>query len=202
MSDIVLKSSEGRTEIYTPYNPDFVSEIKRIGGARWNSTNKCWTVPEAMTDAVREIIKSVYGYTDQENAAEMVSVIVRFKSDVYKTHESYKMFDKVLSRAWSRDSGAIAGDDVIYLEGKPKSGGSKKNWGSIVPEGSVVKITNIPKSVYESKIQDLEKAGKYYYTIELEGTKIDREALLEEKEKLLARLKEIEKILSESEENS
>lgn len=202
MSDIVLKSSEGRTEIYTPYNPDFVSEIKRIGGARWNSSSKCWSVPEEMTDAAREIIKSVYGYTDQEKATEMVSVIVKFSRDVYKTRGLYEMFGKVLSRAWGRDSGAKAGDDVIYLQGKPKSGGSRNNWDSIVPEGSVVKITNIPKSVYESKIQELEKAGKYYYTIELEGTKINRQALLDEKEKLLARLKEIEKILSESEENS
>ena len=201
MSDIVLKSNEGRTEIYTPYNPDFVSEIKRIGGARWNSSSKCWSVPEEMADAVREIIKSVYGYTDQEDATEMVSVIVKFKRDVYRTRGSYEMFGKTLSRAWSRDSGARAGDDVIYLQGKPKSGGSRNNWDSIVPEGSIIKIINIPKGVYESKIEDMKK-HENYYTIEIEGTKIDREALLEEKEKLLARLKEIEKILSESEKNS
>lgn len=193
MNDIVLKSNKGRTKIYTPYNPDFVREIKKIGGARWNSSSRCWSVPEGMTDAVREIIKSVYGYTDQDPATEMVNVIVRFKSDVYKTQDSYDMFGKVLSRAWSRDSGAITGDDVIYLEGNPESGGSKKHWDSIVPEGSVVKIINIPKGVYESKIEDLKK-HEDYYTIEIEGTKIDREALLVEKEKLLARLEEIEKI--------
>ena len=201
MNDIVLKSNKGRTKIYTPYYPDFVREIKKIGGARWNSSSRCWSVPEEMTDAVREIIKSVYGYTDQDPATEMVNVIVRFKSDVYKTQDSYDMFGKVLSRAWSRDSGAIAGDDVIYLEGNPESGGSKKHWDSIVPEGSVVKIINIPKGVYESKIEDLKK-HEDYYTIEIEGTKIDREALLVEKEKLLARLEEIEKILSDSEKNS
>ena len=62
-----------------------------------------------------------------------------------------------------------------------------------MPEGSVVKIINIPKGVYESKIEDLKK-HEDYYTVEIEGTKIDREALLVEKEKLLARLEEIEKI--------
>ena len=61
---IEIKVKNGTLLIYTPYNAKFVSAIKKIGGAKWDSENKCWTAPEEFVDAVREIMLDVYGYTD------------------------------------------------------------------------------------------------------------------------------------------
>lgn len=33
--------------IDTPYNPEFVSQIKNIGGARWDSSRREWKIPAA-----------------------------------------------------------------------------------------------------------------------------------------------------------
>ena len=55
---------DGVANVYTPYNPDFVRKIKGIGGAKWNGSKKCWTIPEFAIEAAREIMCEVYGYSD------------------------------------------------------------------------------------------------------------------------------------------
>ena len=66
--DIKIKTEEGNVFLYTPYNPEFVSAIKRIGKARWNGSRGAWSVPRDYLDEARAIIKSIYGYDDEEPA--------------------------------------------------------------------------------------------------------------------------------------
>ena len=48
--------------IFTPYNPDFVERVKKIGNAKWKSN--FWLIPAEAVDAAREIMRDVYGYDD------------------------------------------------------------------------------------------------------------------------------------------
>lgn len=74
-----IHNNNGKVEIYTPYNKEFVQKIKGIGEARWNG--KCWIINEENLDVARKIMRDVFGYSDIE-ANETVSVEVITKEEV------------------------------------------------------------------------------------------------------------------------
>ena len=184
----------GRAKVYTPYNPDFVSQIKTIGGHKWDSTEKCWTVPAAEIDTVRKCMMNTYGETDILAEGQRITVRVRFNKDDYAEENSYFLFGKMIARAWGRDSGAIVGDDVVFDGGKPISGGSMRHWRTVIPQGCVIRIKNVPQAAFEA--QEPDKWGTWTAEKIEDEEGVSREALEEEKAKLLARLAEIEKLLS------
>lgn len=183
--------NNGFADIYTPYNADFVDKIKRIGGRRWNGENRCWTVPETEIDTVRQFMVDVYGESDLPDSSEYVDVRITFENDAYSDYRSgIVMFGKTIARAWGRDSGAKVGDDVTIETGVCTSGGSRANWYTAIKADTVIKIRNLPKKA-------LEKGCDYDVTIEvIKENGINKEALLAEKEKLVLRLSEIEKLLA------
>ena len=194
MCNIKVTIKDGRASIYTPFNRDFVAAIKsNIGGRRWDSDERCWTVPEESLPQVRQIMMDVYGETDLPDAGGSVTVKLTIKEDLSEYCDGVIRFKKVLALARDRDSGARAGEDVTYLEGEPTSGGSCKNWESVVPAGAVVLLRHVPKAVWE---QDKDSE---YYTAEIvdEGKDAKRKELEEEKARLLARIAEIDKLLAE-----
>ena len=184
-----IKIADGKAAIYTPYNADFVSQIKLLGG-RWNPLERCWTVAEFKVDEVRAVMRSVYGQDDQP-VSETVDVIPTFTKQYSKRCAPVTILGRTIAAARGRDSGARIGEDVMFLEGKPESGGSIRNWETIIPVRSVVKLPNLPKiATEECDLPD-------EVTMEIVGENVDRKALKAEKEKLLARLAEINKILGE-----
>ena len=188
MANFEIKINDGKAQIYTPYNAEFVSKIKLLGG-RWNPSEKCWIVAEFKADDVRAAMRSVYGQDDQP-VSETVDVILKFDEEYYELCAPVTMLGRTIATAWGRDSGARMGDEVMFIEGKPKSGGSVKNWHTVIPAGSVVKLPNLPKTATK------ECELPYGVTMQIIGKDIDRKALEAEKEKLLARLAEIEKLLA------
>ena len=194
MCNIKVTVKDGRASVFTPFNRDFVAAIKtNVGGRRWDADNKCWTVPEEALPQVRQIMMDTFGETDLPDTCGSVTVKVTFKEEWYERCDDVIIFKKVLASARGRDSGARAGEDVTYLEGEPTSGGSMKNWKSVVPAGCVVLLRHVPKAVWE---QDKDSE---YYTAELvdEGKEAKRKELEEEKARLLARIAEIDKELAE-----
>lgn len=183
-----IETAGNKAYVYTPYNPDFVSSVKRhIGGARWDATKKAWGIPAESVDAVRQIMMDVYGETD-EAAAERVDVRVTFLEDWDVKCGPVRLFGRVIASAFGRDSGARVGDGVVFEQGSPCSGGSRANWYTTVPEGCVCVIHNVPKTVVDIDDDSIK--------VEILGEKIDREALEAEKAKLLARIAEIDALLA------
>lgn len=182
----------GTAKVYTPYNREFVEKIKTIGGRKWDATEKCWTVPESEVETVRKHMMDVFGETDQPIAGEKVTVKITFNREGASDYrEGIYLFGKPIIRAFGRDSGARVCDDVTLIEGKVTSGGSSKNWYTLAAEGTVLKVRNVPKAA-------LEMIEGYDVTVEeIEETGINRQALEDEKAKLLARLAEIETLLAQ-----
>jgi hypothetical protein len=48
--------------IDTPYDPDLVADVKRIGGRRWDGDSKTWSVPDttANRDAVADALADAF----------------------------------------------------------------------------------------------------------------------------------------------
>lgn len=57
---------------------------------------------------------------------------------------------RTIARAWGRDSGAKLGDGVVKLQGRVGSGGSMKNWETVV-DADVV-LHDCPRKVAEKLI--------------------------------------------------
>lgn len=189
MCKFEIKISDGKASVFTPYNAEFISRIKLLGG-RWNPSQKCWTVVEDAVDDVRAAMRNIYGQDDQP-VSETVDVILTFEDEISSWHGPVTILGRTIASAMGRDSGARVGEDVMFLEGAPKSGGSVKNWETIVPAGCVVKLPNLPKlAITECELP-------YHVHMEVVGQDIDRAALAEEKARLLARLAEINAILGE-----
>lgn len=186
-----IKIENGTANIFSPYNPDFVKKIKGIGGAKWSPSNKCWTVPESAVPAVREIMTEVYGHSDLE-VNDTITLRLTFEYQVDSLCSDVSLFGKVLSHAYGRDSGARVGDDVAFTAGGATSGGSAKNWRSVVRADSVAVLSNVNRNLYERmSAEDLPDG----VTVEVIKSEANRSQLLEEKERLLKRLAEIDKLL-------
>lgn len=191
-----IKIDGSISHVYTPYNAEFVAKIKGIGGAKWNGSLRCWDIPSFAVDSCREIMKSVYGETDRtEEDAKYVTLRLTFNEEFRSDYcGPVAIMGKTVARAYGRDSGAKAGEDVAFVSGRPTSGGSAKNWQSIVPKDSVVILNRIPENIY--KDFDIRSVpGLHIEQVCKETTQ--KADLLAEKEKLIARLAEIEKLLED-----
>lgn len=177
----------GKALVTSPYNPDFVKKVKLMGW-KWDAGKRVWKVDEGLIEDVRSIMRETYGRDDRGELSGTCTVIVSFSEDVYGYKSPVTIFGRVIASAYGRDSGAKVGEGCAFLEGRPESGGSMKNWRTTVPAGSRVKIMNVPKCV----LSDMSPDGVSFMVVEDE---INREALLEEKENLLKRLKEIDRLL-------
>ena len=184
-----IKVENGRANVKTPYNVDFVSKIKNVGGSKWEPERKCWSVPAESINQVREIMMEVYGRTDQ-TAEKTCTIRLTFSDALCEYRAPVTIYGKTIASAFGRDSGARVGDDVAFVDGGPTSGGSAKNWTTIVPAGSVVVLYNVPEPMLSRELP----AG---VTAEVVPDEIDRVALLQERERLLARLAEIDALLEE-----
>ncbi len=182
----------GKAHIASPYNTDFVARIKKCGG-RWDSAKRVWVVSVDALEAARAAMMDAYGETDEAHAGELVTLVVnfpeRYDADCCKP---LMIAGKVVARAFGRDSGANVGDGVAFTAGGPDSSGSRVNWYVTVDPGSVCEIYNVPRAKADEAIADPPRGME----ITIKNTKIDTVALKAERDKLLARLAEIDKLLA------
>lgn len=170
--------------VFTPYNAEFVKAMRMISGARWDRMIKCWNIPSQAVNAVREIMMRVYGETDIVHV-DKADIRVTFSDSVREECGPITMFGRTIAYAYGRDSGAKVGEKVAFIKKSPTSGGSRKNWTTVIPSGAVMELYDIPKSM----ITDGDG-----YSVEI-IEKVNIQALIAEKEKLLQRLEEINAIL-------
>ena len=175
--------------VYTPYNAEFVASIKKIGSARWNPEEKCWTVAADALDAARAIMMDVYGETDI-SMDNKVNVLITFNEDVYEIRGPVELFGKLIASASGKFSDVWIGEDVIVKKGHFSSGGSHNYWQTIVRKGCVIEVHNVNRNkLYESE----------RFTVEIiEDAPVDVRALKQEKEKLMKRIAEIDSLIGET----
>lgn len=189
---VKLKILEDTVVISAPYDKEFTDEMHRLNG-KWDSTGKTWSVDIDILDEIREILSDIYGENDL--TSDFVDIWVTVPEDYsFNSDQSpLKMFGKVVATAWGRDSGAKWGVDIVNKSSKCSSGGSARYWHTIVEAGTF-KIKKVSKSRIEADKKSYEKEG---FTFEIVEKGIDRNALIEEKERLSVRIAEIDKLLSE-----
>lgn len=195
MESIKITTNGNKAQLYTPYNRDYIAQVKMIG-ARWDAAAKCWTIDAQKIDDARAIMRKVYGYDDlpqsTETAGKLVDVTIRFNDSCTAANGPVQAFGKVLARAYGRDSGAKIGTDCSLLGGSIDSTGSRATWKTWIDAGTIIKVYNVPEHMATAEHMPEEAEITEIKAHE----EIDKVALLAEKEKLLARLAEIEKLLA------
>lgn len=192
MRRILIDVNGKEIALSAPYHDATTGRARNLGG-RWE--HGAWRFAAQDIELVREMCRDLWGADDTDDGAETV----RLRCTKPKmTHQGDLTLCGVqLARAFGRDSGAKLAMDVIVLKGGFSSGGSVKNWYTQVSEGTVFELRNLPRGT-AAKIrawcrQDNEKAS---FVVEEDSAKQLKqgliEALLEERERLVARLREVE----------
>nr|DAU26007.1 MAG TPA: HepA-related protein (HARP) [Caudoviricetes sp.] len=182
----------GKALITSPYNVDFVARIKKCGG-RWDSAKRVWAINAEALEAARTAMMDVYGETDEAPAGELVTLVIKFaERRESKSRQPLMVAGRVIARAFGRDSGATLGEDVAFVAGGPDSGGSNAHWLVTVAPGSICEVYNVPRAKADEVIADPPNGME----ITIKSANIDVSALKAERDKLLARLAEINKLLA------
>lgn len=128
------------------YNSDLVEQCKSLGG-KWDSEEKCWVFSDIVADKVEEL--------DDLYNSELISIEItnvcnwNGKPDTIGEHTGPVYFlGYMLARARGRDSGAELGDNISLIRGGVRSGGSMKNWYTIIEEESVLRL-KVPKKLLD-----------------------------------------------------
>jgi len=180
---IQVKKTDSGIEVVTPYNSNFVSDLKKsISGAKWNGS--AWIVPVQAEAAIMNMLKEFYGY---DPAEKFVTVKITAKKELRGPRENVYFKGFPIAHARGRDSGAKVSDGVIKLSGTITSGGSVKNWDTVVREGASFQVS-IPVS------QAIETDE---WAVEKIETVIDKADLIAERERLMARIAEINRMMEE-----
>lgn len=104
------------------------------------------------------------------------------------TRAPLTLHGRPLARAFGRDTGANLADGVVVLEGGFTSGGSVKNWTTVSKGGTVVLVRDFPRDAAKELVLTDDR-----FSIEPE---VDLTDLREERDRLVARLAEIDSILN------
>ena len=192
----ITNTQNNMIKVETPYSAQFVAELKEnIGTRKWNASEKAWYVPEESKDVLMKILKDVYGFNGSEDDGKRCTVEITFNESDYVDKDAIKIGGLEIARSFGRDSGARIGEGVIVLEGGFTSGGSRSNWDTRVKEGTKIKIKNFPEWILNDQEAGTNVSG--FEIKKISESSIDREKLIKEKEELLARLAEIDKLLEE-----
>lgn len=181
-------------KVKSPYNRRFVDEAKNLGG-KWAAPY--WVFDIRDEARVRGLCLHHY-CEDGASPVEKVTIRASFPKGAYAGRDAITVGGRYVATATGRDSGAKLGTGVVLLSGKFRSGGSVKNWATVADEGTEVLIRDVPRIIADRLMApgglDAERAGAV--SVEPEDPVIDVEALQAEREKLMARINEIDSLLN------
>lgn len=139
--------------------------------------------------AVRDACLRYYGTNSVMTELVDIRVTVGNNVRLKQTKGSLYLFGKVVAKAFGRDSGASTGKGIILESGGFSTGGSYINWTVFSDDETAFIMRDAPKQLVD----------EYDGALEIEvlptNETINREALISEKERLVARLAEIQTLL-------
>lgn len=192
MSYVRIKKSptySGRLEVTAPYNPDLVIVMQKLGG---KFEGNAWSFDPRDEDTVRNACREIYG-TDGDDNPPLVDVRLHFVSRVIEEREGLVIMGRHLAKAYGRDTGASLGFGVVVVSGSmPTSGGSMKNWTTVIPKDTVLEVRDVPRAAFDKLVSDPPDWVEAEIVREHAG---DRAKLEEERARLEERIKAIDEML-------
>ncbi|MEP9384567.1 hypothetical protein [Nocardioides sp. KR10-350] len=190
MTDIRVYAEGGRVVLASPYHPALPAEAKRLGG-RFDGEKKTWRFDARDEERVRDLAREIYGTDGTES--DLVSVRLTAEQGCDEADDMW-LFGREIMRRPGRDQSVRLGEGVIRIAGAFLRGGRDAGTGSVAyPRigevgGVVLEVRDVPRSAVE---------GVTYggWDIEIVEERVDMDALRAERERLAARIAEIDEIL-------
>ena len=189
-TDIIISETDfGKIAVCSPFNPDFVKAAKRLGG-KWSGDTKAWLFDARDRGRVEDLLASHYGYSAAASG-ELATVRIVLDEDNAYSKEVYFAGRSICARRY-RDAPVKTADNVVIIDGEfPASAGSVRY--PAVIQGSwkvTIEVRDVPvEALAAEKELRFERIDA--------DTQAQREALIAERERLIARLAEIDEVLND-----
>lgn len=188
MQDVTVTDKNDATLLVSPYNRDMIMEAKQIGG-RWDPASHAWRFDIRDHDRVVRLANKYYGYVDADTGG---AVTIRIKAGDYDFGLDLMVAGRVIAHRPGRDAPVRLAANTILVSGRfSASGGSRKtpyvSWPD--DEEPVLEIRDLPAGVTDL----LDREGRPYELVEQDDPK---QTLREERERLMKRIEEIDRLLA------
>jgi hypothetical protein len=135
-----------RLLVVTPYNAEFVADVKDIGG-RWEAAKRAWSVDQRDEERVRDLVRDYFG-TDGSPEESATLVTVRIPLGGCQSHSAY-FAGRTIAHRPARDAPVKLSRGVVLVSGDlPRSGGSMK-YPVIGAEDAMVEVRDVPRGALE-----------------------------------------------------
>ncbi|MER5973310.1 hypothetical protein ABT112_26890 [Streptomyces sp. NPDC002055] len=188
MSTVTITTAGGKTTVRSPYDPNWPSSARALGG-RWSGG--VWVFDSRDEERVRELAREVYGTDGTPDAGGTVTVRISVE-DVRgeRGGRPATLFrhGRQIATRFGRDEKPRLGDGVVLISGGFQSSAGSHNYLELGPlDDTVVEVRDVPRSVaVDHELQIVGEEGRP-----------DHEALRAERERLAARITEIDAILGD-----
>lgn len=137
------QAEQGIVSLKADYNSLLVKKCRKLGGS-WDKEQNAWIFPGFVSDEVEEL--------DEIYNSAPITVEITAIEEIREYGKGIEFLGRPLCRAFGRDSGARIDSDIALISGYATSGGSQKNWATILNEDSVLRL-QVPSTILE-KHQD------------------------------------------------
>lgn len=190
--DVTITTEGGTTTLVSPFHPDMPTAARKLGG-RFDRSAKAWRFDARDADRVRALAREFYGTDGTEPEGDLVTVRIKladYEGD--KWDNAARFAGREIARRPAREAEVRLAKGVVLVEGSLAPGGGSVRYPQInAADNVVVEIRDLPRAALE-----VENPDRYEI---VGGQGPDVEALLAERERLLARLAEIDAQLPEPE---
>ena len=196
MDDVrILPSVTGRRLLlYTPYNSDFVADVKEIGG-RWEAGIRAWSVDVQDEGRAKELLVNHYG-TDgsPEMSGDVVTVRIKLAQHELTYHHGAKAMyaGRIIATRPGRDAPVRLSEGVVLVEGElPRAGGSKRYPEINAGPDVILEVRDVPRVAVECE-------SGWCEIVSEEKPEIgpDTEALIARRAELIEQIGELDRELS------
>lgn len=188
MNNVSVRVDSGFVHVRSPWNEEFVRKARADLSGKF--VNGEWVFDVYNEQRVRKELMELYG-TDGV-ITDVCTVRVTLDEDDDTKCGAITVRGRPVAKASGRDSGASLSPGIVVLEGGFTSGGSVKNWYTVVKGGhAVVLIRDFPGVTARKLVEQ----GMEWISIEQEAPMIDRSALEAERARLVARVAEIDHLI-------
>lgn len=180
---------DGQVKVTSPYNQKFVNKARNLRG-KWKED--AWWFDDSIIDYVRDLMMDCFNTTGETPYENVDLLIKNFNNCV--GCGPVTLFGRTIAKAFGRDSGAKLGDDIIFISGQYRSGGSVKNWNTDITDGNFI-IKNFP--LPSTELPSVKKAiEEGWCEIKYSAKKRSREEIMSEIDTLKAHIATLENELN------
>jgi len=190
---ITVTRIDNKLQVQSPYNPALPKRARAIGGD-WDKTNSVWVFDLCDEELVRGVYTDIYSEWENEKTTRVRITL----TDNMRSQDNAAVYicGVEIARASGRDSGAKISPRVRWVSGDlPDSGGSTKYWRTCIDAPAVFDIVDFPEAALDKLTTQTTDRG---FTFEiLQDQVINLDALRAERDRLTARIEEIDLLLQQ-----